>query len=63
VYWLYIGLYGVDNMIEKYKEIINSFKELSVRQKIVYIMFTVFLTLLIMFFVYVSIHFIKWVIV
>lgn len=49
-------------MIEKYKEIIKSFKELSLGHKVIYLAFTLFLTLLIMFYVYVSINFIKWVI-
>lgn len=50
-------------MIEKYKEYIKAFKELSLGQKVVYIILTLFLTLLIMFFVYTSINFIKWVII
>lgn len=50
-------------MIEKYKEYIKQFKELTLGQKVIYIILTLFFTFLIMFFAYVSINFIKWVIV
>jgi len=43
-------------MLDKYKEYITAFKELSFRNKVIYIITTLILTLIIMFVIYSLIH-------
>ena len=51
-----------NKIVSRYKEIIERFKKLSFGKKVVFIISWLLLTLLIMFIIYLLLHFVKWVV-